>query len=67
MAFTMVHFAHVVAKLRCVLPRQLRLAVYLSWCTTFGFLPWRLTGPNYSLSNKKCSAQASAVVWLSRR
>ena len=51
MALTMVHYAPVVTKLRCVLSRQLQLAVYLPSCATFGFLPWWLTGPNYSLSN----------------
>ena len=59
MALTMVHYAPVVTKLRCVLSRQLWLAVYLPSCATFGFLPWWLTGPNYSLSNT--SLQATVV------
>ena len=61
MALAMVHYAPVVTKLRCVLSRQLRLAVYLPSCATFGFLPWWLTGPNYSLSNTAVVCLASPV------
>jgi hypothetical protein len=65
MALTMVHYAPVVTKLRCVLSRQLRLAVYLPSCATFGFLPGWLTGPNYSLSNTWGSLrQAASGAWM---